>query len=92
LLGQRREVSENPHQICALLKIGLDKPWADRRIDLQNAVGEFFDPHGLAYLGTAVNIALSERAIIAPEVGQWKEIFFSMPLRVRRWAAVRGST
>ena len=75
LLGQRGEVPENPQQVRALLKVGLNIARPDPRIDLQNAADEFFNPHTLACLDYAVNIALAERVIIAPDIGQWEEIF-----------------
>lgn len=83
LLGQRGEVPENPYQIRALREVGLNKSRADRRINLQNTAGEFFNPHARAYLNDTVEIALGERVIIAPDVGQWEEIFSTVPLWVR---------
>lgn len=75
LLRQRREVSENPKQIRSLFEVGLNISRPDRRIDLQDAVCEFFDPHGLAYLDDTVRIAFPERVIITPAVEGWEEIF-----------------
>ena len=90
LLRQRGEVSENPQQIRALFEVGLNISRPDRRINLQDAVGEFFDPHGLAYLDDTVRIALPEPVIIAPDEGDGKESFIRMPIRVdRRIACLR---
>ena len=65
---------EHPHQIRALFEIQPNVSGADRGIHLENALGEFFNPHDLPYLG---NMALLRRAIIAPEAGQREENLFS---------------
>lgn len=51
LLRQRGKVSERPHQIRALRETWLYISRPDRRIYFQNAIGEFFNPHGLAHPG-----------------------------------------
>jgi len=75
LLRQRGEIPEHPQQICALLDIQLNKSGADRGVYLENARGEFLNPHDLAYLGKMCNTvdAFARRAIIAPQAGQGEE-------------------
>jgi hypothetical protein len=48
----------------------------DRRVQLKNAIGEFFNPHDLAHLEKTANSAFPlEWAIIAPGMGHWEAIF-----------------
>jgi hypothetical protein len=48
---------------------------SDRRINFENAVGKFFNPHDNEHLEKAIRRASRRAGIIAPEVGRW-EIFF----------------
>jgi hypothetical protein len=70
---------EHPQQICTLFDIQLNKSGADRGVHLENARGEFLNPHVLAYLGKIINYisAFTRRAIIAPQAGQGKENLFN---------------
>jgi hypothetical protein len=81
LLGQRGEVPENPQQICALSEAGLNISRPDQRINLQNAAGEFFNPHTLACLDDTVEIAESG-SLLHRMYGNGKKSFAGMPTRV----------
>jgi hypothetical protein len=45
LLRQRREISERPKKTCTFMQTGLYITGSDRRVDLEYAIREFFDPH-----------------------------------------------
>jgi hypothetical protein len=73
---EREEVSERPHQQCALNEVGLQVSRPDRRIQFKDAVGEFFHPHYQAYLNQESNKCPRIRAgYYCTNFGAWEESF-----------------
>jgi hypothetical protein len=78
LLRQREKISERPNQISALHEIRLYISRTDGRVQFQNAIGKFFNPHVLPTWKKLLNPTVSKWDIIAPRTGHWEAIFLSL--------------
>ena len=71
LLWQREKISKRPNQIRALHEIRLYVSRPDRRVQFNDAITEFFNPHDLpTWKRRPTPPLLLKRAIIAPLMGQ----------------------
>ena len=75
LLWQREKISERPNQERTLQKIRLYVTTPGRRVQFNNSIDKFFNPHALPYLARSVNELFFKGGIIAPQAGHWEAIF-----------------
>ena len=76
LLRQRTKIAKSPHQISALHKIRLNISRSDRRVQLQNAIGKFVNPHRPVTLNAAKAAAAMKRALLHHRRGIGKQSFY----------------
>ncbi len=76
-MWQRKEIPERPNKIRALREIRLYVSSADRRIQFENAVAKFVDPHVQpTWERRPLRLHFQKWNIIAPKLEHWEAIFF----------------